>query len=152
MFSANPSISPTRLKPLDMAKGRGNGVRPGGDGVGLGNGVGLEEEWIRTRGNGVGLEGNGIRQGGTGLDWEGTGLDWGGNKVGLEGNGVGLRGNRVGLKGNKVGLGENGVGLGGERDRTRGRIGDRIGGIRLEGLDWGGWTGYGRADEGMGQS
>ena len=44
MFSANPSISPTRLKPLDVAKGRGNGV-------------GLEE-------NGVGLGGNRVELGG----------------------------------------------------------------------------------------
>ena len=44
-FSANPSISPIGLKPLDMAKGRGNGVGWGGNGVGLGgNGIGLEGE------------------------------------------------------------------------------------------------------------
>ena len=30
MFSANSSNSPTRLKPLDVAKGRGNGVGLGG--------------------------------------------------------------------------------------------------------------------------
>ena len=58
MFSANPSISPTRLKPLDMAKGRGNGIGLGGNGVGLG-GTGLDggERGLKEGGNGDGLEG-----------------------------------------------------------------------------------------------
>ena len=54
MFSANPSISPTKLKPLDVAKGRGNGgeqgwtrLRTGLDGAG--NGVG-QKEWDWTEG------------------------------------------------------------------------------------------------------
>ena len=39
VFSANPSISPTELKPLDMANGvglRGTGLDWGGNRVGLG--------------------------------------------------------------------------------------------------------------------
>ena len=50
MFSANPSISPTMLKSLDVAKGRVNGVGLGGNRVGHG-----ERGWTggkegRTRG------------------------------------------------------------------------------------------------------
>ena len=41
MFSANPSISPIGLKPLDMAKRRRNGVGLGGNRVGLGVGLGI---------------------------------------------------------------------------------------------------------------
>ena len=36
MFSANPSISPTGLKPLNVAKRRGNEVGLRGNGIGLG--------------------------------------------------------------------------------------------------------------------
>ena len=56
MFSANPSISPTGLKPLDVAKGRGNGVR-------------LRRMESQKR---EGMETDG---GGTGSDWGGTGSD-----------------------------------------------------------------------------
>ena len=83
MFSANPSISPTGLKPSNVANEVGQGERgrtwrgtrldcgeqgrTGGNGVELGgNGVELVE-------NGVGLEG-------TGSDWEGTGSDWEGTR------------------------------------------------------------------------
>ena len=65
MFSANPSISPTRLKPLDVA----NGVRLGRErGRTVGNGIGLG-------GNGVGLAGIRVGLGGMGSDWRGTGSD-----------------------------------------------------------------------------
>ena len=73
LFSANSSISPIGLKPLDVAKGRGNRV-----------GLGGERGW--TRRNRVGLGGNWVRRfrehgrmGGTGSDW---GSDW---EVGLGG-------------------------------------------------------------------
>ena len=75
MFSANPSISPTGLKPSDVA-----------------NGVGL---W------GTGSDWGGTRSdwGGTGSDWGGNGVGLAGNGVRLVGNGVGLAWNRLGLGG-----------------------------------------------------
>ena len=77
MFSANPSISPTGLKPSDVANGvrQGERGRTGGTGSDLaGNAVGL---W------GTGSDWAGMRVG-TRSDWGGTGSDWGGNEVGLE--------------------------------------------------------------------
>ena len=72
MFSANPSISSTRLKPLDVAKGRRNGVKLGRNGVRLEG----ERGWI---GEGTGSDKGG--RGRTGGKWDrnggGTGLDWG---------------------------------------------------------------------------
>ena len=100
MFSANPSISPTRLKPSDVANEVGQGERG------------------QTGGNGVGLARNGVGLGGTGSDWRergqagGTRSDWGGNGVGLGGtgsdwgergrtggNGIGLVGSDWGIRG-----------------------------------------------------
>ena len=86
MFSANPSISPTGLKPSHVANGVGQGERGRTWGVtrsdcGERGRTGGERGRIggkrgRTRGNGVGL-------GGTGSDWgergraRETGTDWG---------------------------------------------------------------------------
>ena len=66
MFSANPSISSTRLKPLDVVERRGNGV-------------GLEGERGQTGGEtGSDSRGNGVRLGEKhGRIEEGTGSDWG---------------------------------------------------------------------------
>ena len=164
MFSANPSISPIGLKPLDVAKGRENG-RTGGNRVGLGrntvnckrNGVELEggtgSDWgergrTREEWDQIGGERDQIR-GGTRSDWRWNGVGLGGNGVGLGGNGVGLRGNGVGLEGER---GRTGGGMGldwGERGRTgeewsrtgreRGRTGEERGRTKEgTGLDWGG--------------
>ena len=70
VFSANPSISPTWLKPSDVANGVGQG------------------EWGRTAGNGVEPR----EQGGTGGEQGGIG----GNGVGLGGTGWGW-GGRIGV-------------------------------------------------------
>ena len=56
----------------------------------MGNGVGLDGEWVRLEGNGVGLDGERGWIGG------GTGSDLGGNGVGLGGERDRTRGNWVG--------------------------------------------------------
>ena len=58
VFSANPSISPTGLKPSDVANRVEQGER-----------VGLGRKRGRTVGNGVELGGNGVELGGTESDW-----------------------------------------------------------------------------------
>ena len=81
MFSTNLSISPTRLKPLDVAKERGNGV-------------GRNREWGRMGRNGVGWGRMGLdgrERGRTGGgEWDRTGLGTGSDTAR---NGVG-RGER----------------------------------------------------------
>ena len=94
MFSVKPSISPSGLKPSDVANGVGQGERG------------------RIGGNKVGLAGNGVRLAGNEVGLGGTGSNWG--------NGIGLGGNGVGLGGNGVGLGGNGGWIGGERGQTGG--------------------------------
>ena len=118
MFSANPSISPTGLKPLDVAKGRENGVGLEGTRSDLG-------ERGRTRG----------KQGRTGGEWDRTGREQGRTRE-ERGRTGGERGQ---TRGNGVGLGKNGIGLEGERGRTGGGtgsdwgngvgLGARIGGV-----------------------
>ena len=89
MFSANPSISPTGLKPSDVANGVGQGER-GRTWGGTRSDCG---EWGRTRGERGRTGRNGVGLGGTGSSWgNGVGLggtesDWGGNGVGLGRNG-----------------------------------------------------------------
>ena len=66
MFSANPSISPTGLKPSDVANGVGQGERGRTGGTG--------SDWRRTRSDWRGMRSDWR---GTGSDWRETGSDWG---------------------------------------------------------------------------
>ena len=96
MFSANPSISPTRLKPSDVANRVGQGERGwtwGGTWSNCGERGWTGGEQGRT-GREQGRTGrNEIGLGGTGSSWGnevglgGTESDWGGNGVRLGGNG-----------------------------------------------------------------
>ena len=94
MFSANPSISPTGLKSLNVGKGRKNGVGLRGTGSDWrGNGVGPGEEQDRTRGEQGRTRGE---QGRTG----------GGDGVGLEGKWDQTRGERGRIRGERSRIGE----------------------------------------------
>ena len=82
MFSANPSISPTGLKPSDVANGVGlgeNGVRLGRERGQIGGGRG----W--TGGNAGRTGRNGVGLGEIGSDWAGTRVELAGNGVELVG-------------------------------------------------------------------
>ena len=95
MFSANPSISPIGIKPLDVAKRRGNEVTWGENGIRQGH------ERDRTWGSDreIGREGGRGIGGGVGLGGRTCGVGW---EVGL--------GGRIGWVGEGVGRG---IGLGG---------------------------------------
>ena len=56
MFSANPSISSTRLKPLDVANGKGNEVGRGGTGSDWGIGLGGSNRGRIRLGVGLGVK------------------------------------------------------------------------------------------------
>ena len=79
MFSANPSISPTGLKPSDVANEVGQGERGrtwGGTQSDYGKRGRTGGERGRTGGNRVGLAGNRVRLAGNGVGLGGTGSDW----------------------------------------------------------------------------
>ena len=85
MFSANPSISPFELKPLDVENGVGlggeRGRTSGEQGWTDGERGRTGRERGRTRGNGVRLAGNRAGLAGNGVGLEG--LDWRGRNGGV---------------------------------------------------------------------